>query len=126
MAYDLDYEVEDIGEWFGAEFACTVHFTAELLRIGAWQIEVEQIDLYELTSFPTRGEDDQIYPRYVKEKRDVPAWLWQIIINWSRDGMENVAQSKHDDMRYYRDDLAAERADTLRDEIVDRELRGEM
>ena len=126
MTYNLTYDVEDIGEFFCTEFECKVHFTAELLWIGAWQIEVEQIDLYEMVRIPTRGDDGLIRTRFVKEARDVPAWLWSIIAREYRDQMEHVAQSAHDDTRWYKDDLAAERADTLRDEIVDRELRGAM
>ena len=120
MAYDLTYEVEDIGEWFGAEFAATVTFTADLLWIGAWRIEVEAIDLYEMTGIPTRGDDDVVRTRWIKERREVPAWLWQIIARNYRDAMEHVAQNAHDDARYQADDYA----DYRRDELISREMRG--
>jgi len=120
MTYDLTYDVEDIGEFFCVEFECKVHFTAELLWIGAWQIEVEQIDLYEMVGMPTRGDDGLTRTRWIKERREVPAWLWQIIARNYRDAMEHVAQNAHDDARY----LADDRADYRRNEIIDRELHG--
>jgi hypothetical protein len=121
MAYDLTYEVEDIGEWFGAEFGCVVQFDAAESGYQ-WQIDIKHIDLFELSVIQTLGNDMRVRARIVKERRDVPAWLWQIIGRNYRDAMVAVAESAADDARY--DDTAASRADDYRDELINREMRG--
>lgn len=119
MAYSLTYDVEEIGEFFGAEFACVVHFTAAE-RGYAWQIDIDHIDLWELLSIPTRAADGTIRPRYLKERRDVPAWLYPIIARNYRDALEHVAQDALDDARY----ADSSEADYRRDELISRETAG--
>ena len=121
MSYDLAYEVEEIGEWFGSEFACVVQFTAAE-RGYEWQIDITHVDLFELSVMQTLGKDAQVRTRIVKERRDVPAWLWQIIARNYHAAMVAEAESAQDDARY----SDSGEADARRNEIVDRELRGAM
>lgn len=111
MAYDLTYDVEDIGEFFGAEFACKVYFYA-VERGYDWQIDITHVDLWQLSVLPTIGKDGRIHSRIVKERCDVPAWLWQIIARNYHGAM--VAEAE------------IAQADARRDELTDRELRGAM
>lgn len=119
MAYSLTYDVEDIGEWFSAEFACVVHFTAAE-RGYEWRIDIDHIDLWFLVSMPTRTADGTIRPRIIKERLDVPAWLYPIIARNYRDALEHVAQDALDDARY----LDSDAADYRRDELISRETAG--
>ena len=117
----LSYNVEDTGEFFGAEFACTVHFYAHAVGYK-WAIEVRHVDLYECVPMDTLGTDGLVRRRFVKERRDVPAWLVALVAKHCHTDMVAVAESAADDARHA--DTAASRADDYRDELINRKMRG--
>ena len=128
MAYDrsYDYPIEDMGEFARAEFGGNACFSIAYDKAGHDRAVVESVELYEWVSMPTLGADGIVRSRFVKEPRECPSWFVALIERKYQDDMLAVYYRDEDDRRYYRDDLAAERADTLRDELIDRELRGAM
>lgn len=117
----LSYDVEDIGEFCGAEFKCTVWFYA--YEVGyKWAIEVRHVDLYELVEFPTRCDNGTVRTRHVAERRDCPAWMQAVIARNYHNAMVAEAEIAQADARY----TDSGEADARRDEIVDREMQGAM